>query len=468
MIRRTKMNILFSPLGGNDPVSETNLYDGSMLHICRHYDIDKVYLYMTKEIWKNHKKDNRYEFFIDRLAKQKDKKIEYITIEDSELERVQEYDQFFFRFEGIIDKIMQEKGEDDNIFINISSGTPAMKNALVILQDLKDYDCKFIQVATPMKAMNKNEHSDNPDWELLWELNAELEKDGENRCAENKCPSLSRLRQEEIIKKHIDEYDYRAALSVARGMEKHSTKNYIDELVRAVNRYNLNMKKVDNDYKKDGFDITPVKSGDARKLFEYALWLNIKLKREEYVDFIRGITPLVVELFEIILKNKGKLDINNYCKNNDNDIRVWDETKVTDKLPGKDVSIKEIVNKEYQIKHSDSGRSGEFKLSMIYSEALMYLIKNLIDDKLLVETVSNIRAVEEDIRNLAAHDIVSLDSDYIREKTEFTPVQIMDMIKILFSRTNFSIKKEDWNSYEDMNEELKRRISDHREEESSC
>ena len=42
------------------------------------------------------------------------------------------------------------------------------------------------------------------------------------------------------------------------------------------------------------------------------------------------------------------------------------------------------------------------------------------------------------------------------------------MIKILFSRTNFSIKKEDWNSYEDMNEELKRRISDHREEESSC
>lgn len=462
------MNILFSPLGGNDPISETNLYDGSMLHICRHYDIDKVYLYMTKEIWKNHKKDNRYKFFIDRLAKQKDKKIEYITIEDSELERVQEYDQFFFRFEGIIDKIMQEKGEDDNIFINISSGTPAMKNALVILQDLKDYDCKFIQVATPMKAMNKNEHSDNPDWELLWELNAELEKDGENRCAENKCPSLSRLRQEEIIKKHIDEYDYRAALSVARGMEKHSTKNYIDELVRAVNRYNLNMKKVDNDYKKDGFDITPVKSGDARKLFEYALWLNIKLKREEYVDFIRGITPLVVELFEIILKSKGKFDINNYCKKNDRDIRVWDETKVIVKLPGKDVSIKEIVNKEYQIKHSDSGKVGEFKLNMIYSEALMYLIKNLIDDKLLVETVSNIRAVEEDIRNLAAHDIVSLDSDYIREKTEFTPVQIMDMLKILFSRTNFSIKKEDWNSYEDMNEELKRRISEHREEDISC
>ena len=132
------------------------------------------------------------------------------------------------------------------------------------------------------------------------------------------------------------------------------------------------------------------------------------------------------------------------------------------------MSIKEIVNNEYQIKHSDNGKVGEFKLKMIYSEALMYLIKNLIDDKLLVETVSNIRAVEEDIRNLAAHDIVSLDSEYIKDKTEFTPVQIMDMIKRLFSYTNFSIKSEYWNSYEDMNEELKRRISEHREEDISC
>ena len=186
------------------------------------------------------------------------------------------------------------------------------------------------------------------------------------------------------------------------------------------------------------------------------------------MDFVRGITPLVVELFEIILKNKGKLDINNYCKKNDRDVRVWDETKVIDKLPGKDVSIKEIVNKEYQSKHSDNSKVGDFKLNMIYSEALMYLIKNLIEDTLLVETVSKVRKVEEDIRNLAAHDIVSLDSDYIRKKTKSTPIEIMDMIKILFSRTNFSIKKEDWNSYENMNEELKRRISEHREEEFSC
>ena len=76
--------------------------------------------------------------------------------------------------------------------------------------------------------------------------------------------------------------------------------------------------------------------------------------------------------------------------------------------------------------------------------------------------------MEEKVRNLAAHDIVSLESNDIKMRTGFTPVQIMDMIKRLFSYTNFSIKSEYWNSYEDMNEELKRRISEHREEDISC
>ena len=39
--------ILFSPVGGTDPISETNLQDGSLLHICRFYHPDKVILYMS-------------------------------------------------------------------------------------------------------------------------------------------------------------------------------------------------------------------------------------------------------------------------------------------------------------------------------------------------------------------------------------------------------------------------------------
>ena len=50
---------LFSPIGNTDPIKY--LYDGSMLHICRYYEPDVVYLYLSKEMAENHKKDN---FFI--------------------------------------------------------------------------------------------------------------------------------------------------------------------------------------------------------------------------------------------------------------------------------------------------------------------------------------------------------------------------------------------------------------------
>ena len=39
--------ILFTPVGGTDPISATNYYEGAILHICRHYMPDKVVLYMS-------------------------------------------------------------------------------------------------------------------------------------------------------------------------------------------------------------------------------------------------------------------------------------------------------------------------------------------------------------------------------------------------------------------------------------
>ena len=52
--------ILFSPIGGTDPIS--NFRDGAMLHICRIYKPDIVYLYLSKEMCEFQKKDDRYRY----------------------------------------------------------------------------------------------------------------------------------------------------------------------------------------------------------------------------------------------------------------------------------------------------------------------------------------------------------------------------------------------------------------------
>lgn len=58
------MKILFSPIGNTDPISDSNFYDGAMLHICRHYDIDKVYMYMSKKIYEKEEADQRFTILV--------------------------------------------------------------------------------------------------------------------------------------------------------------------------------------------------------------------------------------------------------------------------------------------------------------------------------------------------------------------------------------------------------------------
>lgn len=68
-IRSRNMNdtILFSPIGGTDPISMNNCHDGAMLHICRVYKPTKIFLYMSQEMLKNQEADDRYRYALGKL-----------------------------------------------------------------------------------------------------------------------------------------------------------------------------------------------------------------------------------------------------------------------------------------------------------------------------------------------------------------------------------------------------------------
>ena len=57
--------ILFSPVGGHDPVA--NFRDGAILHICRVYKPDKVYLYLSSEMLERSRMDDRYRISLEKL-----------------------------------------------------------------------------------------------------------------------------------------------------------------------------------------------------------------------------------------------------------------------------------------------------------------------------------------------------------------------------------------------------------------
>ena len=189
--------VLFSPVGGTDPISMNNGLDGSLLHICRVYQPDMVYLYMSAEILEYHHQDNRYIYCLEKLYQSLNKPLNYRIIERESLSDVQIFDYFFREYSDIIRDIYSEVDSEDQLLLNVSSGTPAMKSGLLVLATMGEYTCKAIQVTTPTKKMNEHTHKDY-DVELAWELDEDNEPGFENRCHEVSLPALLYLKQVEI------------------------------------------------------------------------------------------------------------------------------------------------------------------------------------------------------------------------------------------------------------------------------
>ena len=261
--------ILFSPVGGTDPISITNMQDGSILHICRYYRPDEVILYMSKEILELHKKDNRFEDAINRLAKLQDREIVVHRIERPELNNVQEFDFFYGDFKKLLVQVRESLDESDLLLVNISSGTPAMKSGLLVLITLGEIQCKAIQVSTPVRAMQEHEHK-GFDLDFLWEINPDNEN-GINRCKEVYCPTLSSLQKEEIIKKHLLAYDYPAALSVAEELPEEKTRSYLPLLMLAKARASLDPKAISKYSQNNAEGYFPIWESDKRGIFEYGV-----------------------------------------------------------------------------------------------------------------------------------------------------------------------------------------------------
>ena len=279
---------LFSPIGNTDPIKY--LYDGSMLHICRYYKPDVVYLYLSKEMAENHKKDNRYVETLNLLGDFLDHKFEVHIIENPDMVDVQQYDVFYDEFRKIISEIEEQKEKEDQLLVNMASGTPGMKSALLIMATLAEYRFLPIQVSTPQKKSNlEHEERDEYDVKANWELNEDNEEGAENRCQEVKCLNLMRLLKIDMIKKHLLSYDYHAALAVGKEIKDELNPVAWKWVQSADARAVLDWERMNRALPENNGIISAVRQENKKKiLFEYLLALDLKVKRGEYAEIGRA------------------------------------------------------------------------------------------------------------------------------------------------------------------------------------
>ena len=323
--------ILFSPVGKTDPI--TNFHDGSLIHISRYYQPEIIYLYMSKEMSEFHHLDNRYCKCLEWLQKKENFVSEIHVIERTDLVDVQLFDYFYDEFDAELQKI-HEAYPNHQILLNVSSGTPAMKSGLQFLAASSEYGYKAIQVATPQKGINREQTDfENYDLELRWELNEDNETDSPNRCVESATMMLNKRIKLEVIRNHIEAYDYQAALNVAKTIETVLPENIMFLLEGATKRMSLDQSGAIMAFAKTVIQPMPRLSSDKAPVIEYILWLQAKQQRGDLADFIRGITPVIVDIFELILKEKYHIKLSDFCERNSKGVWCLSRQNFLNNLP---------------------------------------------------------------------------------------------------------------------------------------
>ena len=102
---------------------------------------------------------------------------------------------------------------------------------------------------------------------------------------------------------------------------------------------------------------------------------------------------------------------------------------------------------------------GGFKAGGFVSTAQVGpLIKRFSEDANLADKISDIMKIEQNVRNLAAHDIVSVTSEWIYERIQFTPEQIFRIIQYLTAQAGIRAKDAYWESYDKMNQIIQKEL----------
>ena len=148
-------------------------------------------------------------------------------------------------------------------------------------------------------------------------------------------------------------------------------------------------------------------------------------------------TPVFVDLLVLALKEKCKINFSDYCYKNNKDILCVSREKFEKLNP----RLLQYLDKQWD---------GGAKMNL-GSPLLIKILEKECADVTLVKTANEIRNVEEFARNTAAHEIVSIDDEWLMKRTNFNSKQIMKLLRDFTHLGCTGIKADVWKSYDEMN-----------------
>lgn len=279
------MKILISAVGTTDPIS--NNHDAALLHIARNYRPDKIVLVYSQEMLVKQDLINKVLLSIEGYNP-------IIEIDSTILNNDEVF--LFDKMYEVMGLIVQKyTNDDDEIILNLSSGTPQIISALFALNRINDYNTQAIQVATPKKGANK-EYKDLTDSEIdaLIVENQDNSLDFVDRSIKDKSEKFSQALVKRHLRSLIASYDYQAAEAIINRKEDTKSLSNIKKIRKKISDFSRVFK---NQCLLS--DILSLPLDDSqKKALNYYLMIDVLKEREHIADVLikaKSLAEFVIE-----------------------------------------------------------------------------------------------------------------------------------------------------------------------------
>lgn len=294
--------------------------------------------------------------------------------------------------EGFLE--LRKEFPEEEVLLNLSSGTPQMKTVMSFLAT--DFEnVRAIQVDSPQRASNRTAHAtqDNEDIDVVIENNFDNAPDYTCRCHEAPLSLLRRYSIRHQLISLINNYEYRAALT----MYNKNKAMFVEETGKLLKHADLRSKLLINEAFNGMGKENIYKNNSVKKLNEFLMVMELHQRKGELAEFIPKLTPFLYELLLYYFENHATLKPESFCYNKRNNNSSW---KISvEKLRKEAPDVFSYLNYYFRQGFRDTELS--FSNMLLILESLKSVKTELMGE------LQILREVEKNQRNKIAHTILT-------------------------------------------------------------
>ena len=291
--------ILYSCFGTTDPVR--GMKDGGMLHILRFYRPTTVYLFLSAEIVRRDREDDRINKTFAFCRENWDGYAPKVVRFNTDIQDPSDMDALLEPMHCLLQQAAAECPGSE-ILLNLSSGTPQMQIILSQMALDARYRCLGIQVKNPEGQSGTTERTNSkryPVDEALG-LNEDEEQGAENRCSVPKMIAVRREATRNRLYGLLARRNYAAIGQMGSDLPGHIVK-----LARHLD-YRSRFLLEEAEQEAQGLSGMGLQVGrgvypyNVYRLIEYFAMLKHLVHSKRYTDFLLRLNPFLVQ-FQLLL-----------------------------------------------------------------------------------------------------------------------------------------------------------------------